>query len=60
MKLDGRHAGNSPLAVLSRLSGEIAYAQKRLCLRYDPQSQKWLEKAANCVEEAMGRLEEND
>lgn len=57
MKIDGRHAGNSAMAVLSRLAGEIAYSQKRLCLRDEPQVKQNLERAMSFVEASMGLLE---
>ncbi len=56
-KIDGRHSGNSAMAVLSRLAGEVAYAQKRLCLRDEIKVLTHLEKCANEIEKAMLHLE---
>lgn len=58
MKIDGRHAGNSPMAVLARLAGEVAYTQQRLCLRHEDVVQECLKGAAKQVKDAMDYLEQ--
>jgi hypothetical protein len=58
---DGRcRAGNTPMGTLSRLAAEIAYTQKRLCLRHQDVVQECLKIAAAQVEEAMRYIEESD
>lgn len=52
--MDGRTKnGTMPLGVLTRLASEIAYAQKRQCLRHLAVEQSCLEQAAKAVEEAI-------
>lgn len=58
---DGRcRAGNTPMGTLSRLAAEIAYTQKRLCLRHQDAVQDYLKLAAEMIERAMKHVEEND
>lgn len=47
-------AQNSALNVISRLSGEIAYTRKRLCVRRcSDKVNAYLEQAAEAVEQAI-------
>lgn len=48
---------NQPLSVLSRLAGELAYTQKRLCIRDMPVVQEHLAKAAEEIEKATKAAE---
>lgn len=53
-KLDGRMYHNTPPGVLARLSGEIAYTQKRLCIRTaHPAIRAHLNDAAKALEVAL-------
>jgi hypothetical protein len=58
---DGRQrGGNNPVSVLSRLACEIAYVQKRLCLRDEPVAQEFLKLAADSIEDAISYIEQRE
>jgi hypothetical protein len=58
---DGRQrGGNTPMSVLSRLACEIAYVQKRLCLRDEIVAQECLKIAAGSVEDALRYIEDRE
>lgn len=59
--IDGRcRGGNTPLGTLCRLAGEIAYTQKRVCLRREGEAQRLLTIAADAVEAAIKDIEKRD
>lgn len=51
--LDGRTVHNSPVGVLSRIAGELAYTQKRACLRHKKEIQACLSEAMRQIENAL-------
>ena len=50
-----------PVYVISRLSSEIAYVEKRLCIRNSSEYvQQYLKEAAACVEAALHQARKDE
>lgn len=58
--LDGRSVHNTPVGVLSRIAGELAYTMKRACLRHNEEILAELQIAENAIERALVLAEQGE